>query len=66
MLDNMFTRNDGYAFGLERSGFKVATMVKERYNRKEPEVERKAISRYERLTYENKNNPLLYKTPRHG
>ena len=28
MFDNIYTRKDGYAFGLERSGFIVPTTVK--------------------------------------
>lgn len=30
MNDLIYTRKDGYAFGLERSGFLVPTLVKDR------------------------------------
>ena len=66
MFDGIYTRKNGYAFGLDRSGYKVKTMAKDRYHQKESVVKRPLMSTYVHFTYKNKNNPLLYKTPRHG
>lgn len=61
MFNFLSTRKDGYAFGLERSGFKVATKVKNRQTVTTPNC--CITSKGDRAP---RDNPLLFKKVRHG
>ena len=65
MFDFIYTRKDGHAFGLERSGFLVPTLVKDRrkiyYNKKI-----KRDMNISRRMLDEKHNPLIKKKVRHG
>lgn len=61
MFDFIFTRKDGHAFGLERSGFKVATKVKDRQT-----VTTQNCCITSKGNRAIQDNPLLFKKVRHG
>jgi len=65
MFDNIYTRKDGYAFGLERSGFIVPTTVRGRRLLYRCNKTEHSMIIHRRLLDE-KQNPLLKKKVRHG